>query len=68
MHDIETTQKRREVEMESTGMRGEVFFQTRGRGGNSFRGRGRSSGRGGGVADVRCEICAATCLYIKLAS
>ena len=49
MYDIETTQKRREAEMDSTRMRGEVFFQTRGRGGNSFKGRGRTSSRGGGV-------------------
>ena len=49
MYDIETTQKRREAEMDSTGMRREMLFQTRGRGGNSFRGRGRTSSRGGGV-------------------
>ena len=29
-------------------MRGEVYFQTRGRGGSSFKGRGRESGKGGG--------------------
>ena len=62
MCDIETTQKRREAEMESTRMRGEVFFQTRGRGGNSFRGRGRSSSRGGDVfggsgVEVKNESC-----------
>ena len=48
LHDIETTQKRRESEGESYGMRGEVYFETRGRGGSSFKGRGRASGRGGG--------------------
>ena len=48
--------------MDSRGMRGEVLFQTRGRGGNSFRGRGRSSSRGGGVfggrgVEVKIESC-----------
>ena len=53
MFDIEATQKRREAESDSTVMRGEVLFQTRGRGGNSFRGRGRTSSRGGGGSGGR---------------
>ena len=39
MFDIESTQRRREAEGDGTGMRGEVYYQTRGRGGGSFRGR-----------------------------
>ena len=48
MYDIETTQKRREAEGESTGMRGEVYYQNRGRGGSSSKGRGRASNMGSG--------------------
>ena len=53
MYDIETTQKRREAEMDSTGMRGEAPFETRGRGGISFRGRGRGNSRGGSFSGGR---------------
>ena len=53
MFDIESTQRRREAEGDSTGMRGEVYYQTRGRGGGSFRGRGRTSNRGGGSSGGR---------------
>ena len=62
MFDIETTQKRREAESDSTWMRGEVLIQTRGRGGNSLRGRGRTSSKGGcgfggrGI-EVKSESC-----------
>ena len=48
MFDIEATQRRREAEGDSTGMRGEVYYQSRGRGRGSLRGRGRTSSRGGG--------------------
>ena len=62
MFDIETTQKRREAEGDSTGMRGEVYYQIRGRGGGSFKGRGRTSNRGGGISggrgsEVKNESC-----------
>ena len=62
LFDIETTQKRRESEGDSSGMRGEVYFQTRGRGRSSFRGRGRASGRsgessGGRGTEVKNESC-----------
>lgn len=52
LYDIETTQKRRETESESSGMRGEVYYQNRGRA-NSFRGRGRASNRGTGSSGGR---------------
>ena len=48
MFDIETTQKRRESEAEGSGMRGEAFYQNRGRGSGAFRGRGSPGNRGGG--------------------
>ena len=62
MFDIESTQRRREAEGDRTGMRGEVYFQTRGRGGGSFRGRGRTSNKGGGSSggrgsEVKNESC-----------
>ena len=61
MFDRETTQKRRE---QSAVMRGEVYFQSRGRGG-FVRGRGRGAARGGGSGsgsggrggDVKSENC-----------
>ena len=53
MFDIESTQRRREAEGDSTSMRGEVYYQTRGRGGGSFRGRGRTRNRGGGSSGGR---------------
>ena len=50
MFDRETTQKRRE---QSSVMRGEVYFQSRGRGG-SMRGRGRGAARVGGSGSGSC--------------
>ena len=47
---------------EASGMRGEILYQTRGRGGSSFRGRGRSGANRGGIsasreAQVKSESC-----------
>ena len=50
LYDIEKTQMKRDALSEASGMRGEVFYQTRGRGGNSFRGRGRAGANRGGRA------------------
>ena len=60
--DIATTQKRREAEGDSTGMRGEVYYQTREQGGVSFKGRGRTNSRGEGNSggrgsEVKNESC-----------
>ena len=62
LFDIETTQKRREAKGEGTSMRGEVYFQTRGRGGSPFRGRVRTGNRVGGSSggrgtEVKNESC-----------
>ena len=58
LYDIETTQLKREAQSEASGMRGEVLYQTRGRGGNSFRGRGRAgANRGGRAIQVQSESC-----------
>ena len=58
LFDIETTQLKRDALSESSGMRGEVLYQTRGRGGNSFRGRGRAgANRGGRAIQVQSESC-----------
>ena len=53
LFDIETTQIKRDALSDSARMRAGVLFQTRGRGGSSFKGRGRASGRGGGVVGGR---------------
>ena len=59
MFDIETTQIRRSTQ--DVGMRAEGYFQTRGRGGGTFRGRSRGGKRGGesgrSTNDVKCENC-----------
>ena len=62
MFDIEYTQRRREAKGDITGMRGEDYYQTRGRGGGSFRGRGRTSNIGGGSlggrgSEIKNESC-----------
>ena len=65
MFDIETTQNRRLAQDEVAGLRAEVYFQSRGRGGTSYRGRGRGGNRGGGIGggsggrgnEVKSEAC-----------
>ena len=70
MFDIEAIQKRRSARDEVTGMRARVYFQSRGRGGGSFRGRGRGGrwgiagnedfrafGRGKGGDEYQDESC-----------
>ena len=59
MFDIESNQIRRSAQHEAAGMRAESYFQTRGRGGSTFRGRSRGGNRGGGSGrgEVKSENC-----------
>ena len=60
MFDIETTQKRRESEAGGSGMRGEAYYQNKGRGSGAFRGRGSLGNRGGDrgkATEVKAESC-----------
>ena len=63
LFDMETTKNKRAAQNEAAGMRAEVLFQSRGRGGTSFRGRGRAganrggSNSGGRGAEIKNESC-----------
>ena len=62
LFDIGTTQIKRVAMSDSTGMRGEVLYQARGRGGSSFRGRGRAGANRGGSScgrgvEAKSESC-----------
>ena len=63
LFDIETTQIKRDAMDEASGMRGEIPYQSRGRGGSSFRGRGRlGANRGGSSGGREAQVKSESCL------